>query len=60
MKCKELVTGNPNFIGITDEAKEGKGGVVVDEGDTCVPTVFHYKWPQDIQDMVCTQDNPSG
>ena len=25
-----------------------------------MPAVFRYKWPKDIQDMVCTQDNPKG
>ena len=25
-----------------------------------VPTVFHLEWPQDIQDLVCTEDNPDG
>ena len=57
-KCKELVTGDPHFIGIMDTAKEGTGGAVLGEGDACVPTVFCYKWLKDIQDMVCTQENP--
>ena len=56
-KFKELVTGDPHFM---DAAKEGTGSIVVGEGDACVPTVFRYKWPHDIQDMVFTEDNPSG
>ena len=48
-KCKQLVTGDPHFIGIMDAAKEGTVGVMVGKGDAYVPTVFHYKWPQDIQ-----------
>ena len=43
-----------------DAAKEGTGGVVVGKGDACIPTVFHLEWPKDIQDMMCTQENPDG
>ena len=39
-KCKQLVTGNPHFVGIMDVAKESTDGVVVGKGDACVPTVF--------------------
>ena len=28
-KCKQLVTGDPHFIGIVDAVKEGTGGVIV-------------------------------
>ena len=35
-------------------------GVVVGKGNACVPTVFHLECPQDVQDMVCTQENPNG
>ena len=59
-KCKQLVTGNPHFIGIMDASKEGTGGVVVGKGEVCVPTVFRLKWPKDIQEMVCIQENPDG
>ena len=41
-----------------DVTKEGTGGVGVDEKDKCVPTVFHLEWSQDVQDLVCTEDNP--
>ena len=53
-KYKQLVTGDPHFIGIMDAAKEGTGGVVVGKGDACVPTVFCYKCPQDIQNSMHT------
>ena len=57
-KCKQLVTGDPHFLGIMDAVKEGMGGVVVGEGDACTPTVFRLEWPKDIHDMVCMQENP--
>ena len=43
-----------------DAVKEGTGGVVVGEKDACVPTVVHLEFPQDAQDLVCTEDNPNG
>ena len=33
-------------------------GVVLGKKDGCIPTVFHIEWPQDVQDLVCTKDNP--
>ena len=60
MKYKQLVTGDLNFLGIMYIANDGTGGVVVDERDNYVPTVFHLEWPQDVQDLVCTKDNPDG
>ena len=38
--CWELVTGDPDVIGIMDAAKEGTDGIVVGEKDTCVLTIF--------------------
>ena len=43
-----------------DAVKEGTGGGVIGEGNTCVLTVFRYEWPTDIQDMVHTQENSKG
>ena len=58
MKCKQLVTGDPHFVGIMDAAQEGTWGVVVTDMDKCVLKGFPLKWPQNIQDLVCTEDNP--
>ena len=49
-----VVAGDPNFLDIVDAVEAGIGGVVVGEGNVCVPAVFRLEWPQDIQDMVCT------
>ena len=45
MKCKQLVTGDPNFVGIMDASKEGTGGGVMDRKDEYVPIVFQLEWP---------------
>ena len=59
MKCKQLVMGGPHFVGTMDAATEGTGGGLVGKKDECVPAVFHLQWPQNIQDMACTNDNPN-
>ena len=58
--CAELVTGAPHFVGICDAAKEGAGGVILGEQDSCVPTVFRLEWPQEVRDAMLTQQNPTG
>ena len=47
-------------MGIMDDMKERLGGVVMGEKDKFIPTVFRLEWPQDVQDLVCTEDNPGG
>ena len=32
----------------------------MDEKDECVPTVFLLEWPQNVQDLVRTGENPEG
>ena len=59
-KCKQLVTVGSHFVGVMGAAKEGMRGVVVGKMDTCASTVFCLEWPQGVQDMVCTKDNPDG
>ena len=59
-KCRQLVVGHPDYVGIMDAAKEGTGGVVIGEGSACVPTVFRLEWPQEVQAQVVTEDNPDG
>ena len=54
----ELVTGDPDLMDIMDAAKEGTGGVVMGKGDAYVQKVFRLKCPKDIQNVVCTQENP--
>ena len=58
--CCELVTAEPNFVGICDAAKEGAGGVVFGETDKCVPTVFRLEWPVDVRREINTDSNKKG
>jgi hypothetical protein len=50
--CRELVMGEPDYIGIKDASIHGVGGVVVGDNKACIPTVFRLEWPQDIRDEV--------
>ena len=59
-RCKELVTGWPDFIGIKDASKHGVGGVILGEGRGCPPTVFRYEWPEDIKKELVSTHNPLG
>ena len=59
-RCKELVSGWPDFVGIVDASSHGVGGVVVGELSTCVPTVFHWEWPPDIKADIKLFANPTG
>ena len=51
-KCKELVMGEPDFVGVKDASVHGVGGIIVGEGAACVPTVFRMEWPQWVKDEV--------
>ena len=50
--CRELVMGEPDFVGVKDASKEGVGGFIVGENAECVPTVFRMEWPADIKEEV--------
>ena len=39
-RCKELVMGWPDVVGVMDASGEGVGGVIVGENTKCVPTVY--------------------
>ena len=51
-KCKELVMGHPDHVGVKDASLHGVGGVIVGEGKACIPTVFRVEWPQWVKDEV--------
>ncbi len=59
-KCKDLVAGLPDYIGIVDASSHGVGGVVIGELSSLPPTVFRLKWPDDISRNLVSFDNPSG
>ena len=59
-KCRQLIVGHPDYIGIMDAAKEGMGGVIIGENSACEPTVFRFEWPKEVQNEVVSNDNPNG
>ena len=59
-RCKELVAGWPDYIGVQDASGQGVGGVVFGEHAACPPTVFRYEWPEDIKHNIVTRENRNG
>jgi hypothetical protein len=59
-RCRELVSGWPDFIGIVDASSHGVGGVVMGEISPCIPTVFRWEWPKDVTASVRSFSNPRG
>ena len=59
-KCRNLVTGWPDFIGITDASGHGLGGVIIGERKAVPPVVFRLQWPADISAQIVSDDNPNG
>lgn len=59
-KCRNLVTGWPDFVGITDASGHGLGGVIIGERRAATPVVFRLQWPQDISDNIVSDANPNG
>ena len=59
-KCRELVAGWPDYVGVKDASGHGIGGVMFGENKSCIPTVFRFEWPDDIKADIITDDNPSG
>ena len=59
-RCKELVQGWPDYIGVKDASKHGVGGIIVGESKACIPTVFRLEWPADIKADLVSEQNPNG
>ena len=59
-RCRELVSGWPDYIGIVDASGEGVGGVVFGELSKCTPVVFRWEWPADIKKNIVSLSNPTG
>jgi hypothetical protein len=58
--CKELVMGEPDFVGIKDASIHGVGGVIVGHRKACRPTVFRVEWPPDIKAAVLQTNQRRG
>jgi hypothetical protein len=59
-KCRNLVTGWPDYVGITDASGHGLGGVIIGENKEVPPVVFRLQWPADITASIVSDTNPNG
>ena len=59
-RCRELVAGWPDYVGVVDASSHGVGGVIIGELSECPPTVFRLQWPPDITANVISDANPKG
>ncbi len=59
-RCRELVSGWPDYVGIVDASSYGVGGVIIGELVECIPTLFRWEWPPDIKSSICLDTNPTG
>ncbi len=48
-RCRELVSGWPDYIGVCDASSHGVGGVIIGENEACVHTVFRWEWSQAVK-----------
>ena len=56
----QLVDGYPDYIGYSDACKLGAGGVWFGVDEDIGYHVWRMEFPKDIQDDLCTGDNPDG
>jgi hypothetical protein len=49
-RCRELVGGWPDYIGVCDALLHGVGGIIFDENEACVLMVFRWEWSQEVKD----------
>ncbi len=59
-RCRQLISGWPDYIGSVDASGHGTGGVVIGELSSCIPTVFRWQWPADVANDIKTADNRGG
>ncbi len=59
-KCRKLICGWPDYVGIVDASRHGVKGIIFGETSACTPTVFHWEWPKDIKNNIKTSQNPKG
>ena len=55
-----LVSDYPNYILYTDSCKLGAGGVVTPGIEGIPYVVWQFEWPDDIQERLVTEKNPTG
>ena len=50
-RCRELVGGWPDYVGVCDALSHGVGGVIFGENEACIPTVFRWEWPKEVKNL---------
>lgn len=58
--AKELVPGEPDFLGTLDASGEGAGGVWLPGKEPLAPIVWRVPWPPEIVARLVTDRNPDG
>ena len=56
----QLADGFPDYLGYTDACKKGAGGVWMGITDDIGYVTWRVEFWKDIQDELCTSDNPDG
>ena len=59
-KCKEIISGWPDYIGVKYASGHGVGGVVFGENLLCTPTVLRMKWPEWLKREITSSSNRTG
>ena len=59
-KCKELISGWPDYIGFKDMSGHGVGVVVFGEKLPCTPTIFRMQWPEWVKREIASSYNRTG
>ena len=53
-------TAWPSYVGIKDASRHGVGSIIIGENMKVPPTVFRFRWPDDISNNVISASNTSG
>ncbi len=59
-RCRNLIPGWPDYVGITDASAHGLGGVIIAELKAVPPIVFRAQWPPSITSEIVSTENPNG
>ena len=59
-KCKELISGWPDYIGVKDASVHYVGGIVFGENFPCTPTAFRMQWTEWVKKETISGSNRMG
>jgi hypothetical protein len=60
MRCKALVAGGPDYVGVCNASSFGAGGIIIGKLSECPSTVFRLQGPPDVIDSVVLDKNRCG